>query len=201
MTDRFTRLGLAVGAVLIAAGMAAAVYAASPGPGGGPPPFNGRGRGPGREWPMGAFGPLGMMVSRLDLGTPREIRSRDIVQAHQTDIQAFAKNESVARQALDAAELATEPDATIIQLHTNLAAIEADMAVADIFSPKSPGADAGTTGDAEVVSSRCTARPADASAAPGEAGRTITWERRSEKWVGDGFRTRDLRCHRPAFYP
>lgn len=132
MSDRFARLGLKIGAVAMTLGIAAAaLYAAPQNRAEGPPARQGRRFGPGSNMePFGALGPLRMMVSRLGLSEAQQDQVKSLLQARQPDLQSLMTNEGAARRALEAAQLAGEPDTTIRQLHANVAAVEADVAVA-----------------------------------------------------------------------
>lgn len=129
MSEKFARLGRKVGVVVMSIAIAVvALSAAAQDPTGGPP-SRGQGRGA-HMGPFRALGPWGMFVSRLGLGDAQMDQIKGILQGREAELQTLTKNASFARQALEAAAFAGEPDATIRQLHANLAAVEADFAVA-----------------------------------------------------------------------
>ncbi len=135
MIERMRRLGLCAGATLMAVGLGAGVLTATQNTSGGQPPFSGgrmgppMGRGgPGRMGPMGMIGPL---VARLGLSDTQKDQVKAIVQAHADELKALGTRATAAHLALEAATMAdTLDDATIRQKSADVAAVEADMAVA-----------------------------------------------------------------------
>ena len=129
------RIGPTIAAMLIAALIAVAGYAAGQDPQGGRPPFPGRGgpggpfgRGPGG--PGGPLGLIGLPLDRLGLTDAEREQVKAIMDAHQAELRALGEREMTARRALEdaiAADVAVE--ATIRAHSAELAAIEADMAV------------------------------------------------------------------------
>ena len=139
MTPMLKRIGLAVGAVTLALGIAAAVHAydqdtSGQNPNAGAPPFRGRGPGRGMGGPGpggGLLGPLPMLARELGLSDAQKDQIKSIADSHRSEWKALVDREIAARQALDAAVTAqTVDEATIRQRSSEVAAIEADMAVA-----------------------------------------------------------------------
>ncbi len=126
MTQRIARLVRQLGIVIVCVAVAGLGSAAAQNPGG---PRSGRGLGPGAALGTGALGPFGMAVSQLGLTDDQQQQIKSIVQAHRPTLQGYARTEMAARQALQTAQLHGQPDATIRQLHANVAATEADVAV------------------------------------------------------------------------
>jgi Spy/CpxP family protein refolding chaperone len=128
------RLGLVVGAVVVALGLAS-VYVSAQNSSGGGGPFMGRGRGgpggPGGGGPMGMLGPLGpMIMGRLNLTDAQRAQVKSVIQAHSTDIKAVGDRAFTAHQALEAVISADTVDESAIRARSgDLATIEADMAV------------------------------------------------------------------------
>jgi Spy/CpxP family protein refolding chaperone len=95
-------------------------------------PFSGQRMG--RGGPMGFGGPMGMfglLGADLDLTDAQKQQIKSIAESHKEEWQAFADRARTARQALDAAVRADTVDEALIRAkHAEVAAIEADMAVA-----------------------------------------------------------------------
>jgi protein CpxP len=142
MTRRVPRFALAIGAGLVALGLGAGVYAAAqdqntsqP-----PPPFSGRGMGPGRggrmgpEGPMGPGGPMGflpMLGRGLQLTDAQRDQIKSVADSHRDEWKALADRARPAHDALNAAVSADTVDEGLVrQKAADLAAVEADMAVA-----------------------------------------------------------------------
>lgn len=136
MSERMRRVGLFVGATLIAVGVGAGVLTATQNTSGQEPPFR-AGRmgqppmgpgGPGRMGPMGMIGPL---IARLGLTDAQKDQVETIMQSHADELKALGTRAAAAHRALEAAETAdTLDDATIRQKSAEVAAVDADMAVA-----------------------------------------------------------------------
>jgi periplasmic protein CpxP/Spy len=136
MTCRFGRVGLKAG-VLILALSSAAAYASAQNTSDDQNPFRGgRGRGPGGPGgpagpAMGFLGSVAMMVSQLGLTASQKDQLKSIAQSHSEEWKALLTREQQARQAQQAAVDAAQFDeVTIRQRSADLAAIEADIAVA-----------------------------------------------------------------------
>ena len=153
MTARtVTRIGLGIGAMLVAAivvGMSHQnISAQGPGPGG---PGGGRFGGPGggfggpgggpdgggpggrRGGPGGPGGPgaLGpMMLERLDLTSDQRDRVRQILDSHRDDERAIGDRAMKAHEALDDVMSGTFDESAIRARAADVAAVEADVAVA-----------------------------------------------------------------------
>jgi Spy/CpxP family protein refolding chaperone len=141
MNRTISRIALGVGAGLLALGVTAGVYAAAqdqntsqP-----PPPFSGRGTGPGRGGPMGPGGrmglggPLGllpMLGRQLQLTDAQRQQVKGIADSHRDEWKALADRARPAHDALNAAVTAGAVDEALVrQKAADLAAVEADMAV------------------------------------------------------------------------
>ena len=128
MKMRMTRIGLGIGAALIAVGMAAGVMAATQNTNADQPPF----RGGGRMGPPPMEGPFGMLpVQRLGLTDAQKDQVKSIMQAHAEEFKALGDRSREAHQGLEAA-IGADPlnDSLIRQKSAELAAVDADMAVA-----------------------------------------------------------------------
>jgi Spy/CpxP family protein refolding chaperone len=128
MNARITRIGLGIGAALIAVGIAAGAVAANQNTNGDQPPFRG-----GRMGPMGpgpGFGLLGP-IQRLGLTDAQKDQVKGIADAHAEEFKALGERAREARRALQEA-IAADPinDATIRQKSAEVAAVDADLAVA-----------------------------------------------------------------------
>lgn len=128
MTDRFRRMTLGVGAILIASGMAAALYASPQNTADQPGPFMGRRApfaGPGLFWPMQ------MMAKRLGLSDAQQEQIRGVLESRRDEWKALADRARTARRALHEAVIADPIDeGAIRQRSAELAPVQADIAVA-----------------------------------------------------------------------
>ncbi|MGE3956571.1 MAG: Spy/CpxP family protein refolding chaperone [Vicinamibacterales bacterium] len=142
MTQAFKRIGLGIGVAAMALLIAGAGYqnlsAQGPGPGG---PGVGRGgdvRGPGgpggpggRRGGPGGPGMLGpMMFRQLDLTSDQRERVRQIMDAHRDEQQAIGDRARKAHEALQDAITGTFDESAIRARSAEVAAVDADMAVA-----------------------------------------------------------------------
>jgi Spy/CpxP family protein refolding chaperone len=123
---------LTFGAAVTASIVAATLYVAAQGPGGG---FGGPGRGgPGRfggRGLMGLGGPAIAGLERVGLTDAQKDQIKTIMQSHQDDMRSLATRERDARQALNNAITADVADEGLIRARSaDVAAVEADMAVA-----------------------------------------------------------------------
>ena len=128
MSNRLTRLGLGVGAALIAFGMAAGAMAANQNTNNGtqPPPRGDRG---GRPMGPGAFGMLGP-IQRLNLTDAQKDQVKGILDSHAAEFKSLGDRGRAAHDALQAAVNADAvDDAAIRQKSAEVAAVDADMAV------------------------------------------------------------------------
>jgi len=95
-------------------------------------PFNGQGMG--RGGPMGFGGPMGMLGlfgPDLNLTDAQKQQIKSIVESHKAEWEAFGERARTAHQALAAAISADTVDEGLIRAkHAEVAAVEADMAVA-----------------------------------------------------------------------
>jgi periplasmic protein CpxP/Spy len=136
MTNAFRRIGLGIGAAALAVIIAGAGYqnlsAQGPGPGG----IGGRGAGMGRRGgPGGPDGPRGgmlgpMQLQRLDLTTDQRDRVRQILDTHKDEQRALGDRAFKAHEALQDAITGTFDESAIRARSADVAAVEADMAVA-----------------------------------------------------------------------
>ena len=129
MSTRLRRVGLGIGAALIAFGMAAGAMAANQNTNGAQPPFRG-GRG---DRPMGpgpgGFGMLGP-IQRLNLTDAQRVQVKGILDSHAEEFKALGERGRTAHDALQAAVNADPvDDAAIRQKSAEVAAVDADMAV------------------------------------------------------------------------
>jgi Spy/CpxP family protein refolding chaperone len=136
MSEHIRRFGLAVGAGLIALGVAAGVIAATQNTNAqevpfkadrsGPPPM-----GPGGFGRMGAMGLVGPILARLGLSDAQKDSVKTIMQSHAAEFKTLAERAGTARIGLEAAVMADPiDDAAIRQKSADVAAVDADMAVA-----------------------------------------------------------------------
>jgi protein CpxP len=135
MTATVKRMALTLGAGLIALGLGAGVYANAQDPSGNqPPPFRGRGMGPGgpgRGGPGGPMGMLPMLGPQLGLSDAQKDQIKTIADSHKDEWKALADRERAAHQALDAAINADTVDEALIRQKVSEASmVDADMAVA-----------------------------------------------------------------------
>ena len=146
MTTVSKRIALAAGAGLIALGISAGVMASaqntSQDPGSFSQPPGGRHGGPGPGGPMGRGGfmgpgldgPMGllrMLGPRLNLTDAQRDQLKNIAAAHKDEWKALADRARTAHEAVNDAIMADKlDDATIRAKASELAAVEADIAVA-----------------------------------------------------------------------
>ena len=129
------RWGLGIGAGLLALGVSAGVYASAQNTNGDPRPFSGRmgpggPGGPGRGGP-GRGSPM-MLLRGLDLTETQKDQVKSITQSHADERKALGDRARTAHQALQAAITAESVDEALIrQRSADVAAVEADMAVAE----------------------------------------------------------------------
>ena len=143
MTTVSKRIALAAGAGLIALGISAGVMASAQNTSQDPGSFNqpaGRHGGPGGPMGRGGFfgpgldGPMGllrMLGPRLNLTDTQRDQLKNIAAAHKDEWTTLADRARTAHQALNDAIMADKlDDATIRTKASELAAVEADIAVA-----------------------------------------------------------------------
>jgi protein CpxP len=132
MTKAFRRIGIGIGAAAIAAIVAGAAYQdlSAQGPG-----FGGPGRGAGR--PMGGRGGPGgpgmlgpMMLERLNLTADQRDRVKQILDSHRDEQRALGERAMKAHQALQDVVTATFDESAIRARAADVAAVDADQAVA-----------------------------------------------------------------------
>ena len=127
------RFGLGFGTALLALGVSAGVYASAQNTNGDQRPFSGR-MGPGGPGGPGRGGPGGpmMLLRGLDLTDAQKDQVKSIMQGHQDERKALGDRARTAHQALQAAITAeTVDEALIRQRSADVAAVDADMAVAE----------------------------------------------------------------------
>jgi Spy/CpxP family protein refolding chaperone len=137
MTTR-KRIGLNVSASLLAVAVSAGVYVSAQNTNPDPRPFSGRGMGPrgpmGPAGPMGPGGPLAMlrmMGPRLGLTDAQKDQVKNIAESHREEWKALGDRARTAHEALhDAVTAETVDEALIRQRSADVAAVEADLAVA-----------------------------------------------------------------------
>jgi Spy/CpxP family protein refolding chaperone len=136
MTKTIKRIGLGIGATAIAVIVAGTSYqsisAQGPAPGGqfGGPGGGRMGRGPGGPGggPFGMLGP--MMLGRLNLTDDQRGRVRQIVESHREEEKALRQRAMKAHEALLDAITATFDESAIRARAADVAAVDADQAVA-----------------------------------------------------------------------
>jgi protein CpxP len=127
------RFGLGLAAGVLAIGVSAGVYASAQNTNADPRPFSGRmgPGGPGRGGPMGPGGPM-MLLRGLDLTDAQKDQVKGIMQSHADERKALGDRARTAHQALQAAITADSVDEALIrQRSADVAAVDADMAVAE----------------------------------------------------------------------
>ena len=136
MTATIRRIALGGGAVLLALGVSAGLYASAQNTNQDPPPFrSGRPGGPGR-WggPGGPGGPMGMlpMFGRdISLTDTQRDQIKAVADSHKDEWKALGDRARTAHEALNGAVTAdTMDDGLIRQRSAEVAAVDADMAVA-----------------------------------------------------------------------
>ena len=135
MNATVTRMAVTLGAGLIALGVSAGAYvqAQDQQTNPQPPPFRGRGMGPGGpgRGPGGPMGMLPMLGPQLGLTDAQKDQIKAIAGTHKDEWKALADRERTARQALNDLVTADAIDeASIRQKSAEVAAVDADMAVA-----------------------------------------------------------------------
>jgi Spy/CpxP family protein refolding chaperone len=135
MSEQLRRLGLRIGATLIALGMGAGVLTATQNTSGQEPPFRGGRMGPamGRGGPgrMGPMGPIAPLLARLGLSDTQKDQIKAVMQSHADEFKALGARASAAHSALETAETAdTLDEGAIRQASAEVAAVDADTAVA-----------------------------------------------------------------------
>ena len=135
MTATVKRLTLGIGAAALAIGVSAGAFVhAQDGGQQRPPAGEGRHGGPGGPGFRGPGGPMGLlpMLGRdLELTDAQKDQLKTIADSHKDDWKALADRGRSARTALNAAVMAdTLDEALIRQKSSEVAAVEADMAVA-----------------------------------------------------------------------
>lgn len=131
MTRTVQRFGLGLGATLIALGLSAAVYASTQNTAAGPGPFRGRRALVARLGAGARFAPLARLASRLGVTDALKEQIKGVMQSHREEWQALGRRAATARAALHDAVAADAPDDTAIRQRTaELAAVQADIAVA-----------------------------------------------------------------------
>jgi periplasmic protein CpxP/Spy len=131
------RFVTAIGAGVLALGIGTGLYASVQNTNQGPPPFRGRGMGPGgpgRGDPFGPGGPIGMlpMLAReLGITDAQKDQIKAIAESHRDEWKGLADRGRAAHQALNAAVTADAVDENLIrQRSAEAAAVDADIAVA-----------------------------------------------------------------------
>ena len=141
MTATVRRIALGVGATVLALGVSAGLYASAQNTNQDPPPFRsggpggpggpGRWGGPGRGGPGGPMGMLPMFGREIGLTDAQRDQIKAIADSHKDDWKALADRARTAHEALnDAVTADTIDEATIRQKSAEVAAVDADMAVA-----------------------------------------------------------------------
>lgn len=138
MTKAFRRIVTGVGAAAIAVIVAGAGYQhlSAQGPGGGfGGPGGGRGGPMGRGGPGGPGGPLGgmlgpMMAERLELTSDQRDRMRQVLDSHRDELRALGDRAMKGHEALQDAITGTFDESAIRARAADVAAVDADQAVA-----------------------------------------------------------------------
>jgi periplasmic protein CpxP/Spy len=138
MTATVRRIAFGVGAGLIALAVSVGVYATVQNTNQDPRPFSGRGRGPGGPGGPGRFGgpggPMGMLRMlgpQLNLTDPQKDQIKNLAASHKDEWKALADRARTAHAALnDAATADAVNESLIRQKSADVAAVDADMAVA-----------------------------------------------------------------------
>lgn len=128
-----TRIGLGVGAAVIAVGLTAGVYVSAQDANGPRAPFMGRRGGPGGPGgPGGLMALLGPMFSeRLNLTDAQKDQLKTIAESHREEFRALGDRAIEARRALRAAATADTLDEGLIRARAaELGNIEADLTIA-----------------------------------------------------------------------
>jgi Spy/CpxP family protein refolding chaperone len=135
MTATMKRMALTLGAGLLGLGITAGAYVHAQDQTGNPPPFHGRGMGPGGPGrfggPGGPMGMLPMLGPRLGLSETQRDQIKAIADAHKDEWKALADRARAAHQALDQAVTADSVDEALIrQKAADASTVDADLAVA-----------------------------------------------------------------------
>jgi Spy/CpxP family protein refolding chaperone len=132
MTYRIRRMGLVVGAAIVALCVGAGLFAYSQNTSGGPGLFMGRRGGPGFPGFGGSIlGPIQMMASQLGLNDAQKDQIKAIAQSHRDEWQLLADHVRTARQGLSSAITSSTFDEALIRdKSAALGQAEADVAVA-----------------------------------------------------------------------
>jgi periplasmic protein CpxP/Spy len=138
MTATIRRISLGGGALLLALGVSAGLYASAQNTSQNPPPFrSGRSGGPGRpgpgRWggPGGPMGMLPMLRREIALTDTQHDEIKAIADSHKDEWQALGDRARKAHAALnDAVTAETLDDGLIRQKSAEVAAVDADLAVA-----------------------------------------------------------------------
>ena len=136
------RWALDVVIIVLVAGVGAGVYATAQNTNQDPPPFS-RGAGPGgpggpfdfaqgrRGGPGGPMGMLPMLARELNITDAQKAQIKTIADSHRDEWKAFGDRARTAHEALQQAVTADSVDEALIrQRSAEVAAVEADMAVA-----------------------------------------------------------------------
>jgi len=137
------RIGFGVGAALLGLAIGGGVYVSAQNTNPGPGPFSGRGFGPGGRGPggpMGRGGPMGpgdpmgmlrMLGPRIGLTDAQKDQIKTVAESHRDEWKALGDRARAAHEALhDAVTADTVDEALIRQCSAGVAAVDADMAVA-----------------------------------------------------------------------
>ena len=141
MTTTTKRIGLALGAALVAIGVATGVRASAQNTNPDQGTFRGQRMGP-PHGPMGPGGPMGlgpeaairmlrMLGPRLNLTEAQRDQLKSIVESHRDEWQALGERARAAHQAVRSAVMADQIDESVIRAKvTEAATVDADVAVA-----------------------------------------------------------------------
>ena len=134
MTATVKHIALGVGASILALGVTAGIFVHAQGQNTNEPRrgFMGRGMGPGgRGGPGGPMGMLPMLGRQIDLTDAQKDQIKTIADSHKEDWKSLAERARAAHGALNQAVTAdTVDEALIRQRSADVAAVDADMAVA-----------------------------------------------------------------------
>ena len=130
MTKTMKRIGLGLAAAVL--GLSAVAAVTAQGPGGGQPPFGGRGGpgGPGGRM-GGPGGAIGIPLDRLNLTDAQRDQVKSVVDSHEAELRPLGEKTMTARRALEQAVTADTIDEGAIRAKAaDVASVESDMAVA-----------------------------------------------------------------------
>ena len=130
MTKTTKRIGLGLAAAVL--GLSAVAAVTAQGPGGGQPPFGGRGGpgGPGGRM-GGPGGAIGIPLDRLNLTDAQRDQVKSVVDSHEAELRTLGEKAMTARRALEHAVTADTIDEGAIRAKAaDVASVESDMAVA-----------------------------------------------------------------------